>query len=335
MREIGGEFWKQHDRVDMANKNNEAYLLSGRTALRFIIDDIQRNRIVRKVLMPAYCCESIILPFIQSGIEVQFYQVNFNGIQYPYDNDADIVLLIDFFGYIIDENTKIGQHEKQAGKIIIYDSTHKIDGNADVEDCADYSFCSYRKWLYCNCAIAIKHNGVFDKTTVPRRNENYTKLRDEAAYKKREYIEGLSSDKEVFLSKFNSAEKILEDDYIGYIGEPITFDINEIVSKRRRNAKYLISELNGISSIRRWRKDVRHNDTPMFVPILLDSSIIIDLRNYLISREIYCPMHWPKSSYHNMSNELFNTELSLVCDQRYDLVDMKRIVCAIKEFFNR
>jgi hypothetical protein len=55
----------------------------------------------------------------------------------------------------------------------------------------------------------------------------------------------------------------------------------------------------------------------------------------LIREQIYCPIHWPKSPYHGDCGELYDRELSLICDQRYDLTDMARMVGVIQRYFNR
>ncbi|MBR4031419.1 MAG: hypothetical protein IKJ07_01655 [Clostridia bacterium] len=334
-KEIGSEFYELQESLKAEHKDNIAYLLSGRTALRFIIDDICVNQEVRTALLPSYCCESMILPFVQAGINVHFYDVYFDHIDYPYENDSDIVVLIDFFGYTIGENSEIARCEKHAGKIIIYDSTHKIDGNFEVESFADYSFCSYRKWFYCNFAKAVKHNGAFCKQSNLYCNEHYISLRDEALYEKQKYIFGNSNDKESYQRKFALAEQILDNEYIGFAGNPVSFDIDEIITKRQENAKYLISQLITIPQINLWRKDVMQNDSPMFVPILLDPIIRDDLRHKLICEKIYCPIHWPESPYHAKRNEWQAMELSLVCDQRYDITDMERVVSVIKDFFEK
>ncbi len=334
MKEIGSEFWEQYNPVCIENKSNEAYLLSGRTALRFIIDDICITRKVRKVMLPSYCCESMIQPFIQLGIEVMFYEVNSEKIKYSYDNDSDAILLIDFFGYKIAENSVIAKKEKEAGKIVIYDATHKLDGNNEVERYADYSFCSYRKWFYCNYAKAIKHNGIFNNQKLMS-NNCYIKKRDEAAQKKKKYLVVNPSEKENFLAEFRAAEQILEEEYIGYAGVPVEFDLSEITAKRRENASYLVDELKEIEQIRLWRENILTDDTPMFVPILLKETVRNDLRKALINESIYCPVHWPKSKYHEDVNELYDMELSLVCDQRYSNADMERLIQVIKKFFNR
>ena len=248
MREIGSEFCEQHEPLAVENRINEAYLLSGRTALRFIIDDICKTRVIKKALLPSYCCESMILPFIQSGIKVDFYSMDCDKIYYPYDNDADIVFLIDLFGYAYSQNIDIARFEKKIGKVVIYDSTHKIDGNYEVQNYADYSFCSYRKWFYCNYAKAIKHSGEFGHAGLSN-NEQYVDIRNQAACEKRKYIESFTGDKKIFLSKFSEAECLLEDDYIGYVGQPVIFNLQEIMDRRKENAAYLISSFNLSSNL--------------------------------------------------------------------------------------
>ena len=334
MKEIGSEFWTKQGVLNTENADNEIYLLSGRTALRFIIDDICQTRNFCKVLLPSYCCESMIEPFLSVGIDVQFYSVHADCIDYPYENDADAVLLIDFFGYINPENETIARHEKKAGKTVIYDATHKLDGNLAVEAYADYSFCSYRKWFYCNFARAVKHDGAFCCDQL-RMNTRYIELRDRAAEKKEKYIEGLTAEKEEFLKLFSTAEEMLDNDYIGYSGELVAFDIDEIISGRRENASYLLGELKKIPEIQLWKDMVGEEDVPLFVPILVDPLVRCDLRSALIKESVYCPIHWPVSSYHGECNELYGMELSLVCDQRYGIADMERIVSIIKSYFNR
>ena len=335
MKEIGSEFCEQYAPKSVAHQDNTAYLLSGRTALHFIIDDIKGTQKGSKVLMPAYCCESMILPFLQSGMDVQFYEMSPEFAEYPYENDADIVFLLDYFGYVSEQNATIAQREKSVGKILIYDATHKLNGNAEVQRYADYSFCSYRKWFFCNYAEAVKHNGVFGKVCVPKQNERYLGLRTAAAEEKAKYLAGEICAKEGFLTKFRQAEELLDNDYVGYAGQLVDCDFREIIAKRRENALYLINGLRGIPEIRLWRDMLQAEDAPLFVPILVEPGVRGALRQRLIDERIYCPIHWPKAAYYRGHNELYDTELSLVCDQRYDVTDMERMLQVIKDFFER
>jgi dTDP-4-amino-4,6-dideoxygalactose transaminase len=334
MREIGSEFWTRRVPAQMDTADNIAYLLSGRTALKFIIDDICERRSLQRVLLPSYCCESMIKPFMSAGVDVRFYPVHENHLEYPYENDADAVLLIDFFGYVNPENAEIACLEKQSGKIVIYDATHKLGGNPAVEAYADYSFCSYRKWFYCNFAQATKHVGSFHKMEC-KSNDRYLALRGNAAREKEKYFAGETVEKDKFLSLFSEAEQMLDEDYIGYMGEPVAFDLFEIALARRENAAYLISELKKIPEIQLWRDVLGDDDIPLFVPILVDSCVRPTLRRALIEESIYCPMHWPVSSLHGECNELYEMEISLICDQRYGIEDMERMVRVIQNYFKR
>ena len=65
----------------------------------------------------------------------------------------------------------------------------------------------------------------------------------------------------------------------------------------------------------------------MIVPIMLKNRDVI--RKKLIDNKIYCPVHWPKPM--GCNSNIYDMELSLVCDQRYDIDDMKRIVSVIND----
>ena len=69
---------------------------------------------------------------------------------------------------------------------------------------------------------------------------------------------------------------------------------------------------------------------PIFVPVLFETKEKRDtIRKILISNSIYCPIHWPKPKHiptGYLVNEIYDTELSLICDQRYSFTEMQKIV---------
>lgn len=90
--------------------------------------------------------------------------------------------------------------------------------------------------------------------------------------------------------------------------------------------------------IRCFVKEMGAHDTPLFVPVWIQSGIRDNLRRYLIEHSIYCPVHWPLSDLHIICDEakqLYQSELSLVCDQRYVHFDMYRIVETIKNYLKK
>ena len=73
----------------------------------------------------------------------------------------------------------------------------------------------------------------------------------------------------------------------------------------------------------------------MFIPILVPGHKRDELRRSLIADNIFCPIHWPVSQYHVLDEKtraIYENELSLVCDQRYNEDDMNRIADAIRLF---
>ena len=329
--EIGSEFWKNSyaTKKYIEAQPNSVCLLSGRTALDFIIRDIKNDLRFKKVMIPSYCCNSMIEPFRQNGIDIQFYPVTEEEIYYP-ENDADAVLLIDFFGYRNPENIKLAIQEKKAGKIVIYDATHKLN---ELDFPADYLFCSYRKWVYCNFAVAIKRNNAFHLEVPKVTNHIYVHMRNYAAECKKHYIFEKVSNKTEFLRLFAVAEDLLEKDYVGYAGISEYIDMNKLICARRTNAEYLINNLKEIDDVRLWKSHVDVSDTPLFVPILVKNGRRDKLKEYLIQNDIYCPVHWPSSERYEMYGGFYAEELSLICDQRYTEEDMNREITIIEKFF--
>lgn len=344
MKEIGGEFWEKLSPTDDFDKETAlcgtAFLLSGRTALDFIIHDIMADKQLKSVALPSYCCESMIEPFIRNRVQVSFYVVTAEHVDFEKAIlTSDAILLLDFFGYEMPENKKIARMAHDAGKVVIYDSTPKLNGNAEVERIADYSFISYRKWFYSNCAKAIKYRGAFFAPKPTEKNYFYCSTRNRAAQLKAAYISGETKDKTEFLHLYRSAEEELDHNYANYAGEPFGVEpenIESIVSKRRRNAMKLQSEIASIPAVRPLRTKIQPADAPLFFPILVSSKIRDRLKQHLIEQNIYTPVHWPFSDLHQKYvpyQAIYSEELSLICDQRYSSEDMEKQADIIKLFF--
>ena len=71
--------------------------------------------------------------------------------------------------------------------------------------------------------------------------------------------------------------------------------------------------------------DIENMDCPLFVPVIIKNGKRDVIRKKLVDNEIYCPVHWPHPDA-NCESNLYEMELSLVCDQRYGREDMQRIV---------
>lgn len=371
--EIGSEFWEASD------TGKKKYLLSGRTALEYIIRDILEEHHVTSVLMPSYCCHTMIEPFVRHGIKVRFYDVYFNGSkglcaelpeeldalenqdksQYK-SQDSEIFYYMTYFGL-----SKLCGLDLEAirksYRLVIEDQTHSwlSDGRQGGKDTfADYTYISFRKWtgLY-GIAEARKSTGGFIPN-IGNSGDAYTDRRKGAMRLKKGFIEkqkslgngiGDKQEKEYiqkckkeFLEELGEAERYIGSDYVGYTPPAesmlqfMSVDWDFIKERRRSNADFLLEGLKDIPGCTLIYKNRRKTDTPLFVPVLIEDNRD-GLRKYLIDHDVYCPVHWPLSEYHegisDKGKEIYSKELSLVCDQRYGRADMERVIRLIKDYF--
>ena len=325
------------------------YLLSGRTAIDIICRDILASRRVQNVYMPSYCCSSMIMPFIENGINVLFYDVRYidGGVYFDIDTTAsfDLLYITNYFGFdSFPDLTRI-EKLKEQGSIIIYDRTHSLYKDIDpVLQLADYAFASIRKWVAITSgAIVWKRSQNFDLKNL--RDCPYTENKLRAQILKSSYLKG---DKNVkkndFYTIFGSFDDSLKNDYVGYKIDPVSMrilretDFERIKEQRRQNALIYYNELSGCNGIRFLFDSFSSDETPLFVPIIVDEPLVrLGLRQELIQNQIYCPIHWSKHEWigpESKSNELYDKELSLVCDQRYNVDDMGRVIKVVKNYLN-
>ena len=350
MREIGSEFWKPRKHYI---GDNETYYLSGRTALDVIIRDAKESYGIEFALLPSYCCHSMIEPFLINDINVRFYDVYVadDGMltaDVPPPIEHEMLYIMKYFG---DTNLR---YEGEGGNLCgwvttVEDLTHSCFSiSADKNDAstvADYWFVSYRKWFAVEgITVAGKRNGKLHEATKGR-NEAYYKLRNEAYDLKQRYMDKVPVDKQEFLGIFGEAEKMLNEGYrncgVGYEEIHCLFQfmdqLEEVKFRRRKNTKALIEGLAGIGGIKVFVDFRDVNNCPLFVPVVVENEKRDTLRKHLISKDIYCPVHWPMSNQHsNLSDrakKIYRQELSLICDQRYGKSDMERIVKEIKNFY--
>lgn len=328
VREIGSEFWD----IPVIEKCSDLFpgcvqwYLCGRSALQAVIAELGD---VQSVSLPSWCCDSVIKPFIDAEIDVNFYPVYFqDDLIQEISLESDALFLMDFFGYTA--------HQPDLSKykgIVIRDVTHSLFSTT--YDDADYYFGSLRKW----CGIwtggyAWTRDGHWLKTGNDEDNE-YAALRETAMLQKSEHIAGDRNDKG-YLKIFDAAEEHLETIGIAPAkARDITLiehlDVNLIVERRRKNAEILRKAFTDLLIF----PTLTNTDTPMFVPILVSDNKRDALRRHLMNNGIYCPIHWPVSKYHNLDERTLNiykNELSLVCDQRYTEDDMRRMVRSIEQF---
>lgn len=326
MREIGSEFhmmpFESGHGFGFPGKGNLVF--SGRTAIETVLKELPN---ARRAVLPSYCCDSMIQPFRDAEIEIDFYPVYFdNGLKIEVNlpEDTDIFLWCNYFGF----SNPMPDLSGYKGAII-EDITHSLLSKQTYDFKSNYLVASVRKWEPINCGgYCAAVNEELHHIPVKFPPQKFVERKSMAMKLKTEYLNEIDEEKKTrFLSMFDESNDWLANNYFQLTIDPWSreylesVDIDEHRKIRRQNAKVLYEGLKKAQFLFR-EEDM---DCPLFVPILLCNRDMV--RQVLIENQIYCPVHWPKPE--KCESNLYNLELSLICDQRYSEDDMVRIVSVL------
>jgi len=350
-REIGGEFWLdevvKEDLKEipqwLKKFGNITLISSGRGAISLLLTQIKPK--IKTVLLPAYICDSVIKPFLNAGYECIYYDLNnnflseFEWLNYP---DIGVFLHMGYFGFPTNQslNNVIGIL-KDKSTIIVEDVTHTLFSNYTRSDANDFYIGSLRKWFGLHSGGFLASRQAI-QVNMPEGSERFINLRKEALSIKYKYMKTQNIEqKKVFLEKFFQAEEILDSDTQFYridsVSENIlkSTDTDALVRQRKINYEYLREHMQNNNKFTILFNNLDIEVCPLFFPILIrqDRDYI---RNYFIQNEIYCPIHWsvPEEIDLNIfrnSQQIYASILSIPCDQRYSLTDMKRVIKVLNE----
>lgn len=342
MREIGSEFhFPQRTEAQGSTLRlldggaGLALTFSGRGAIGLALDDMGD---CKRAMLPDYCCASMIAPFRARGIAVSLYPVNGRGeAVLPAAGDFDVILICRYFGYTqpIDEGVLDGLRAR--GVRVIEDVTHSLLSDTPCLGQSDYLVASLRKWAgLLSGGFCAKRKGALSVRPAGECDGEFLRLRRLAMEQKSAYLAGGdAAEKEGYLALFAAAERRFAAQEGILPIDPLSrellaeWDIAAMRAARRQNAALLHEGLKDTPYVPLF--ELREGDCPLFVPITAPSGAARDdLRRRLIDAHIYCPIHWPRPSEKHCS-DLYEAELSLVCDSRYTVADMQRILTVIKE----
>lgn len=357
-KEIGSEFWLDSELIKSTKGNidnmfpgyDKKFLFSGRSAIDYVLEDMYIEE--GNVYMPSYCCNSMLIPFLNRGLGIIFYDVYIgnNGLEYNINEeiDVDIFFANNYFGFNSSNMDCIIKKFRKRDIPVIEDITHRLLSSPSFSKEANYLIGSVRKWVsIISGGIAVKIAGDFSKHNFKEAPIELIDIKKNAMELKNEYLklEEVNLDlKKNFLSLFSKFNNGLAFSYKNKSIDKLSLemlnnlDFNDVKNKRIENTKALYSYIKSIDGIKVLYNKIHDNkDCPLFMPILLKNrQIRDDLATFLRTKEIYCPIHWPISDNHILTKEtkeIYERGLSLICDQRYSSQDMSRISSTIEEFF--
>lgn len=329
---IGGEFSVESSLLDNKEIKIDIQYSSGRCALAAILNHIKGIfPEVSTILLPNYLCDSITKTVIDSGWEYKFYNIGDDLLPYFKDiNDlkrVDSLFVINYFGLLNLDEFIQDSKRINPGLIVIEDDVQAYYSYS--KSTADYSFTSLRKWFPCPDGALVK-----SKDKMKPYISSYSKWSEyKFAGNMLKSCGGLVDDS-ICLNLLSIGEELLDKEYLSLCSEAskiifsnIKFD--EVANKRKNNAKILHDSLSLMGIKHLYLED----SVPLFIPIFVNNRD--KLRKEYFRNCIFTPIHWPKVSNEiNECSDLYDRELSLICDQRYNSDDMLKQINVLKHFID-
>ena len=305
---------------------------SGRDALKALAGLVRGKR----VLLPALCCESMIVPFALHGCELVFYRMREDLRADEEDvrdklTDGALLLYMPYFG-IRPFSDDFLRELKSCGRgvLLVEDRTQDIVVPRREEGfMPDATLASLRKWA------SLPEGGMLRtalSVEIGPADSRFGDLRLEAMEEKDRYLESWEPAlKRDFLQKLHTAEALLDEHAEAaamserYRRRLLLLDFEAIYRARRRNIRYLAEKLEPLRAAGKLRfLTERPEQSTLYLPLLLENRGAV--QRALAEKGVYCPVIWPEPEQAvgvcPVSRYVTGHVLCLPCDQRYGEADM-------------
>lgn len=351
---IGGEFTLgSEDFVPEHNRNALAWPeYSGKKTLRcdsgrgaiFLLLEHWQNKIGRvpDIWLPSFLCSSVIETVRKCGLQARFYQdgpgeaLSFVA---PTPTDNDLVLVVHYFGHTNRRalNWLAGISSRRWG---VVEDCVQSPYSGGVGITGEYAITSLRKWWPAPDGATLHFQGEDWTPSLLDPDEHFISrrliaklLRSQRGKAEEQHLK-LLVESESLLDSSVSARTV------SWVSQTLLdcADLSSMCLRRRRNWINLaesLSELDGsVGAMQCMYTSLSADAIPLAFPLRISPHLRDELRNYLASQRIYCPVHWVIGDNMGYSTaELSQSTLSLPVDQRYDQDDMHTIARLIADYF--
>lgn len=314
---------------------------SGRDAMKALARIAGRKR----VLLPALCCESMIVPFALNGYEAVFYRLRAD-LRGDEDDvlskltDGALLLYMPYFG-VRPFTDGFLQSLRDSGRdlLLAEDRTHDIlvprDGEGFVPDA---TLASLRKWA------SLPEGGMLQtglEVCGEHTDSVFGDCNRAAMEKKDRYLQSWEAElKTEFLAEIARAETLLDADAAptamsqAYRAVLTGLDFEAVYQKRLKNVRRLAERLEPLHAKGRLRflTEQPENST-LYFPIFLEERGAV--QKAMAAHGVYCPVIWPEpaaaAGVCGAACFAVDHMLAIPCDQRYDEKDMDFIADSLIE----
>jgi hypothetical protein len=310
-KEIGGYFG-----LDLT-KSGDAFstsikFQSGRAALRAALECAG----IKRVMVPAYICDSVILAVIDAGAVVDTYRLD--DLLYPqYSPDLiperSALLYVNYFGLCAANISRLLQ-EIPVNQLIV-DNSHALFA---LPTNALATIYSPRKFvgvpdggLLMTSDLEIKVPEDEDRGSIARMRHLLLRM----AYTAREgYSDYIESENSLVNTKPLTMSRLTKH-ILGSV------DMTKVKHRRRENFSALTAYLDKYNAVK-WKLD--SESVPLCYPLVINDDAQ-KIKRSLVTKGIYIPTYWSDAKSRvtdGVEYRLINCCLAVPCDQRYSLDQM-------------
>jgi hypothetical protein len=289
------------------------------------------------VWLPSYICGVVIDAARDVGTRVRFYPVDeslkiSNNIWLAKIEPGDVLMFVDYFGF--DTWRSYGPEVKARGARVVEDACQAML-NKDFSPHADYVIVSPRKFVGVpDGGILLARKGRHLPAAEFPAAPPWWLLKAIEASILRSRFDRYNGDRNWFkIFQWVEANGPIEPCRMSDLSAMLLrrIDWPTIKTRRRRNYRFLLAELSDLAMFPVLPREV----VPLGFPIRVKDRD--RLRRALFRKQIYPAIHWdltlvPRkfAASHQLANEI----MTLPCDQRYGVKEMKRMVAAVKHYIS-
>ena len=225
--------------------------------------------------------------------------------------------MINYFGILLD-TSKI----KLDDKIVIEDNVFLYDFSNINNYKNWFAFNSFRKITTVSDGSLIKTNlkNFYSTPYILQNEANFVQLKYQAKNKKYNYLFNHIGEEYQYLDDFNKGENILNNQKNIYTisdrskYELLKFDNANSQKKSKIYYKLLFDN---------FGEFCLNNDVNFYSYFVMKIKKRDELRSFLMTKNIFLPVHWPKSV---VKNNLYDNIISIPIFSIYSLSDIKRVI---------
>lgn len=305
----------------------------------------------RKVLIPAYTCQTVITPFKEAGWECIFFPVK-KDLRIDIPGFLETVSLHNPSAIVIHPyfGMELNAEEESALQIASQDATIVLDLTQCLFSSKRYPFVaftvgSYRKWLPIPDGGFLESNyGPFPISQPKDENTEFTEREIAAMYLRGQYFSNTEQrTKTISIHLSKAADHLAESNIIPHRISSVAYnllkkEVFDIVQQSRiRNFTFLYQHIQDCDKVKKVCQNLADLTTaPLYFTIYVSDRA--SLQRLLARNAIYAPVIWSVRDEKLLINEevryIFSHVLAIPCDQRYNEDDMQRVVEIINVFCN-